>query len=141
MLIRIKNGEVENFCNFLLTLELKGKQSRMRTRFIRLLNEHVQLIKSEHKELILVYANLEEDGTPRILTNESGQQVYDIKDMASFNREYSELMLEELIIEVTDANKDMINTTRDALLDCEQTFAGNDALIYDRYCEIIEGEE
>lgn len=140
MAIRMYNVEIEQFANFLLGLNLKGKESRMRTRFIKTLQERMALVKEEHLDLIKQYSEKDENGEPKIIEKD-GQQVYDVQDMEAFNKEYNELMLEELVVEETVANKDVLNAVRNAVLNCDQEFSGQDALVFDRFCEIVEGEE
>jgi hypothetical protein len=140
MTIRMHNVEVDSLGSFLLELNLKGKDSRMRTRFIRLLQERMELIRTEHQELVKQYAELDESGEPKTIERD-GQSVYDIKDIPAFNKEYNELMMELFVIEVSEANKDMIEVVRNAVLECDKEFSGQEALVFDRYCEIMEGEE
>lgn len=138
--IRMYNLEVEPLANFLIDLKLKGRDSRMRTRFIKQLQERLQLIRDEHLELIKQHSHLNEDGEPK--TKEvDGQQVYDVKDQNAFNIEYQELMGEEFVIEVTESNKSMIEVLSNAILDSDEEYSGQDALVYDRFCDILEGIE
>lgn len=137
--IRMHNIEVESLSSFLLELNLKGKESRMRTRFMKTLQEQVEVIRGEHQELIKQFAKFE--GDEPVIVEKDGQQVYDVEDLDGFNKEYNELMLEQFVIEVTEANKDMIEVVRKAVIECDKEFSGNDALVFDRYCEIMEGEE
>jgi hypothetical protein len=140
MAITMHNVEVESFGNFLLELSLKGKESRMRTRFIKVLQERMELVKAEHQELIKQYANFNDDGEPEVIEKD-GQQVYDIKDISAFNKDYNELMMEKFIIDETASNKDMVEAVKNAVLNCDKVFSGQEALVFDRYCEIVEGEE
>jgi len=139
MTIRMHNVEIESFANFLLELNLKGKDSRMRTRFIRLLQERMELIRGEHSELLKQHSNLDENGNPNIVERD-GQKVYDVKDVTEFNKDYNDLMLEQFVIEETESNKEMIKIVREAVVNCDKEFSGQEALVFDRYCEIVEGE-
>jgi len=135
--MRIKNYEIRSFVDFLMKLELAGKKSRMRTRFVRLLLERQNLIDEEHRDLVLQYSNLDDEGEPKTIERD-GELMYDIKDIVSFNREYNILMNEEYIIEQTEDRKDMLLTVQDAVLNCDIVFKGTEALKYDRFCEIVE---
>lgn len=141
MTIRMYNAEVETVAEYLLGLSLKGKESRMRTRFIKKLQEQMDTIKAEHLEILKEYSNLNENGEPNVIENDEGQQVYDIKDLDAFTKEYNDLISEAFVIEVTEANKDVIKSVRKSVWNDEKEYSGQDALFYDRICEIIEGEE
>jgi cupin superfamily acireductone dioxygenase involved in methionine salvage len=138
--MRMHNIEVESLGKFLLGINLKGRESRMRTRFIKLLQERIELISAEHQELIKQHSVKDENGEPKTIENEQGQKVYDIVDMQTFNKDYNELMIEEFVIEVTESNRSMIEVVSNAVFDCDEMFSGQDALVFDRYCEIMEGE-
>lgn len=135
--MKMKNAEVEPLVEFLMSLELKGKQSRLRTRFVKLLAEQVQVIQDEHAELIKQYASFNDDGKPNIV-EVNGVQMYDVKERNEFNKEYGLLLSEDYIVEQTESIKEMLLLVKDIILDCDMTFSGREALQYDRFCEIAE---
>lgn len=138
--ITIKNYELERLISFLLEFDLPAKHSRMRTRFVRLLNEYLNRFKSEHQDLILKHSYLDEEGNP-LVVEEKGMKKYDVKNVAEFNKDYNELLVEKCIIEITEERKEMIAFVKSMILDCEKTFKDEEALMYDRYCEIVESLE
>jgi hypothetical protein len=142
MNIRMNNMEIEPIGNFLLSLELKGKSSRMRTRFIKILQEQAKLVRLELMDIIKQYAVLDEEGNPKTSINENKDLVYDIKEVEQhlFEIEVNELYGEIFTIEVTESNKEMIKVVRNAVIDCDRVFSGQEAMVFDRYCEIMEGE-
>lgn len=135
--MKLLNIEVEPFANFLMGIELIGKQSRLRTRFAKMLMEQVRMIDEEHQELIRQFAKFDEDGKPYIVQI-NGKDAYDVPDRESFNREYNLLLSEEFIIDQTEERKEMLLFIKDIILNCEKTFKGREALEYDRWCEIVE---
>jgi len=135
--VKMKNYEVEAFANFLMSLELIGRESRFRTRFVRLLMERVKLIREEHAELIRQFARFDESGNP-IIVKINGVDAYDVPNKKAFDKEYSSLMNEDFIIEENEERKEMLLTVRDAILNCQKTFSGREAMEYDRWCEIVE---
>lgn len=135
--MRMMNGEVEPFINFLMSFELVGRDSRMRTRFVKLLAERASLIKDEHAELIRQFAKFDENGDPYIVEID-GQKAYDVPDRVAFNKEYHLLLCEEFVIEENEERKEMLLFIKDVILNCEKTFKGREALEYDRWCEIVE---
>jgi hypothetical protein len=135
--MRLRNVEVESLIKFLMELELKGRDSRLRTRFVKLLMERQTLIDEEHQQLVKQYSSKDKDGNPNIVVKD-GKQFYDVEDKVGFNREYYILLNEEYIIEETEERKEMLLLIKDIILNCEKTFMGGEALEYDRWCEIVE---
>lgn len=135
--MKIKNGDVDAFADFLLSFDLGGRESRMRTRFHRLLMERKSLIKEEHAELIRQFAKFDDKGEPYVVEFQ-GKQAYDITDRIGFNREFFLLMNEDFIIEENEERKEMLMLIKDIILNCQKTFSGRDALEYDNWCEIVE---
>ncbi len=135
--MKIRNHEIKGFVDFLMELELKGKESRLRTRFVKLLIERQNLIEEEHQQLIIQYSNLDENGFPKIIERD-GQKMYDVVDIISFNREYNILLNEEFVIDESEERKEMLLLIKDIILDCDKTFKGEEAIRYDRYCQIVE---
>jgi hypothetical protein len=133
----LKNVEVESLIKFLMELELKGRDSRLRTRFVKLLMERQNLIDEEHQQLVKQYSSKDSEGNPNIIIKE-GKQFYDVEDKVGFNREYYILLNEEYIIEETEERKEMLLLLKDIILNCEKTFMGGEALEYDRWCEMVE---
>lgn len=135
--MKLKNVEVEALIGFLMKMELKGRDSRMRTRFVKLLMERQNLIEQEHQDLIKQFSVIGEDGNPKTIEKD-GKHFYDVQDKVGFNREYYMLLQEEYIIEETEERKEMLLLLKDVILNCEMTFMGGEALEYDRWCDIVE---
>lgn len=140
----MKNYEIGELQSFLFNLILKGKESRMRTRFIKLLEDQIDLIKMERQQLINDYA----------LKDESGEIVTDTREMHNkeeevvvFPSEEAEkeaqmqimlMMNEDFIMEETADKIEMLTTLQNIILNCELEFTGQKAVLYDRFCEIFE---
>lgn len=135
--MKIFNYELNNFVDFIMSLELTAKKSRLRTRFIKLITERLKEIEEEKMNFINKYGEKNENGELKT-KEEDGQQMYIIKDIDNFNKEMNELMNEELIIDETNERKDILLNLQDIILNTDKTFSGQDALIYDRWCEIVE---
>lgn len=136
--MKIKNAEIEAFSNFLMDFELKGRESRLRTRFVKLLVQRQSEIQEEHRELLRQYANFDEEGNIKTLELPNGLKVYDVPDKDTFNREYYLLMNEDFIIEENEERKEMLLFIKELILDCEKTFKDREAIEYDRWCDIVE---
>lgn len=135
--MKIKNGELEDFAKFLMSFELIGRESRLRTRLVKLLMEKFELVTEEHKDLIRQFARFDENGEPYIIEVD-GQRMYDVPDRAAFNKEYFLLMNEDTIIEENEERKEMLLFIKELILNCGKAFKGKEALEYDNWCEIVE---
>jgi hypothetical protein len=135
--MKLYNHELESFTTFLFKLNLIGKASRMRTRFIKILTEKHKQFKEEHFQLIKEYAHLDSEGNPIIIESE-GKSRYDIKDQANLDKEYYEIATEEIIIDESDSNYEMFQSVATSILNCESEFKGAEAAMYNRFCEIAE---
>lgn len=136
--IIIFNHEINSFASYLLGFELKGKETRMRTRFVKVLTSKLQQIEEERIILIKEYAHLDEEANPVRITDEEGNSVYDMKDANGFAVEYTKLQNEELIIIQDESNADMLRTIKSIILNDERSYSGLLAFQFDRWCEIIE---
>ncbi|MFD0712296.1 DUF1617 family protein [Paenibacillus sp. GCM10027626] len=129
--------ELNPFIEFLYHLKLAGKTSRMRSRLLAVLSELAQRHESEVNKLVQEYAEKDEQGKPFIVEEEKGSY-YKIANMEQFNKEYQELAQEEIVLDLTAERRAMLECVRDAVLDCEDVFEGDDAIRYNRWCDIVE---
>lgn len=88
-------------------------------------------------QLIKEHAHLDENGNPKVI-EKNGIKQYDIKDISSFNKDYSELLNEEVIIDESESNKEMLLSIKESVLNYEQELEGEAAILHDRWCEIVE---
>lgn len=138
MKIVIKNYEVEAFAEFLDGLVLKGKETRMRSRFIKVLVDQLELINREKEQMVNDYSKKDEKGEPVKESGKDGKEYIIIADTASYNHQITKIMQEELIVEVNESNKDIYLTMKEVLLNLEAEFSGFEAQRYDRFCTILE---
>ena len=136
--MKLKNYELDSFAKLLFNMKLKGKDSRMRTRLVKLVDEYNREVLSvERTELISQYAKKDESG--QIVLNENKTQAILIEEtIPEFQIEFNLLMNEEYIIEENETNKEMLLTVAYSILNCELEFNGNDAVMYDSWCEQFE---
>jgi len=134
----IKNYEVEQFGRFLFDLTLRGKQSRMRTRFVKVLQGRLELQIAEREQLVNEFAKRDEKGEIVYQENEAGQEGIVIGDVEEFNKEVICILEEDFIIEETQEVLDMLIEVKNIVLDCDLEFSGDEATQYDRWCEIVE---
>lgn len=138
MILVFKNYELKVFGDFLYELSLKGRDSRMRSRFISLLEEQLALISKERDMLLQDYAQKDEDGNPVRDTDDKGREFIVIEDTLSFNLEVSKLMQEDFIIEVKNETVEVIKTIQRIVLNVDKEFSGAEAEHYNRFCDILE---
>lgn len=139
MQVKFKNMIINEAIEFFYELKLKGRQSRMRSKLIKLLNERSQEFVEQQQELLKEHCNLDEQGNPKIIKKD-GNEVYDIKDLEAYAKDRQELFEEEYIIEGAD-NQLMLRTVREILDECDVELSGRKAVLYDHLCEIFKVDE
>lgn len=137
MKLIMKNYETKAFGEFLYELALKGKDSRMRSRFITLLEEQVLLISKEREILMADYSQKDEDGQAVVSLDDEGREYIVLEDKTAFNIELSKLMSEEFIIDV-EGKEEMVKTIQEIILNVDKEFSGVEAQRYNRFCDIVE---
>jgi hypothetical protein len=133
----IQNKDLIGLGNFLADLTLKGSASRLRTRFIKKLQEQLNKVDEEKQEILKNYGELDEKGNIKT-KEENGSKVYVISDREACEKEMLELFDEVMVIEENQENEKMLKIIRDAVLNCEREFTGQMAFDFDRYCELFE---
>lgn len=136
MKIEIEYGKLAEAINYLYDLNLVRKQSRMRRRLIKMMNDRLQEVENDRKELLIEHSNKDEKGEA-IINN--GQ--YDIKDMVTFSHDLNELYAEKMVIEGEDS-REMVRTIREVLRKFEnEEYQGKTSEIYDYLCEAFGIDE
>lgn len=140
MEVRIKNILLNETVNFLADMPLKGRASRHRTRFTKKVSEHIESVVGEEKEIIKNNCNLNEDGEPKTIKKDNGEEHYDVKDLDTLTTERNDLYNEEFIIDDSNS-QEMLKTIRTALDEYEGELSGRDAVFYDALCEAFKVDE
>jgi len=131
--MQLKNSEISGLAEFLAKEKLGGKASRMRTKFLKILNEAINETESFRKELIDKHSKKDDEGNALIENNS-----YVLEDVETFNKEYVELMSEEFIIDETESKREMLQHIKRILDNTETEFEGVKAFQYDSWCEAFE---
>jgi len=131
--MKLKNSEINGLAEFLASEKLVKKQSRMRTKFLKLLNESVNETEEFRKELLEKYSKKDNDGNALIETNS-----YVLEDAEVFNKEFLELMNEDFIIDETESKRGMLQNIKRILENTNTEFEGVKAFQYDAWCEAFE---
>lgn len=137
--MEMKNGELKGFCEFLMKQELDAKNTRMRMRFVRMAADRLKEVDEENRRLINKYAKKDGSGKPIVVINDDETETVEITDINSFKKEFSEILLEDFVIEENEERKDMLLSIKNTVLNAEGTFKGDEAVFYDRWCQIVEG--
>jgi len=133
MKITIKYSHIGESINFLYNLSLKGKQSRHRTRFVKLLQEKLKGIAEEELEIVKEFSGVDEEGNPKKNEDDS----FDIKDVKGFVAQQKELFEEEFVVEGSD-HHGMLKTVKEILLNYDGEVSGQTAEVFDYLCERFE---
>jgi len=130
----IKNNQVEQLFEFLHSLELERKPSRMRTRLKNLLKNRLLELANETVEINKQHIIYDENNQPV----QQGEEVL-IKDKAAWLKDINEFYNEDFEIPQDINNKEMLLSVKDSVLNhSPSTFKGNEADIYDMVCELVE---
>lgn len=136
MKIEIENGKLKLIGDFLYSLKLVRKQSRMRRRLIKLIDERNKIYLEDRKELQEEHANKDDEGKA-IIKDEK----YDIPDMVAFSDSLKELNEEKYVIEGGD-HREMIRTMKVILKNLEdEEYEAQESEIYDYLCDQFEIDE
>lgn len=142
MYIKIVNRDIQAFVELLFELPLKGVSSRMRTRFIRLLEDRYHMVVEEAEALQKEYAKKDESG--EVIYKEvkmpDGEiaQGFDFEDLESYRVEVDILMDEEYVVEITPDLSKVVMSVKDSLLESELVLSGHKATAYDTLCDILD---
>ena len=138
MNLKIKNYELETLAYLLYEMKLGGKKSRMRTKLFKILQNHLKDLQEASDALISEYAVHDESGQLVYVDENKTQIQLDMQTGMNYYKEYEILSNEIVVFEVNEANKDMILTVAQSLLDEEIELNKNEATIYDNICEQLE---
>lgn len=137
--MKIKNSEVQHLGQLLFDLSLKGKMSRMRTRFVNILDLHLkEVIAAEQKMLVDQYAKKDEDGNFVVSKEREGDIVLKEETVREYHQEFDTLMSEYMYIDELEANKNMLLSVSEIMLEGDFEVSGEVAEMYDKWCEMFE---
>lgn len=152
-IFKIKNKFLVGLGSWLNELQLSGKESRERTRFVNLLVDRLTENEKFRAELIKKYAQKDEEGNPRKRTEEGAGEIWDIlpEDMEAYAKEYNEMMNEDFIIDVLEGNKEKVKVVTNIVLNTDYVFGPKEGDVegerqaklrqmndYDIWCESFE---
>lgn len=137
MLLKIENQRIASAAQILFDLPLKGKESRHRTKLIKLFEGRLKEVSEQEKDLLKEHCNLDEEGNPKTFDN--GQK-WDVKDPDEFTKDRIDLYEEKYVIDAGDI-EETLKVVKSALENCDVVFSGKEADTYDYLCEALEEGE
>lgn len=138
--MKLQNKYIYSFAVWLNSLSLNGTQSRMRTKFVHMLNDALLEMEKDRKEIAESYAEKDEDGKSVLTKDDKGQEAFKIKDdsVATCSAELIALSDKEITFEVDSNNKDMFDTVKNVVLNTDQKIGPDFSEIYEIACEALE---
>lgn len=131
MKITLKNTELPTAIQFLKSLNLKGSDSRCRSKLVKLLEAPTQEFLQDETELFKEYDLLDEQGKIK--------QDGDREKVAQFKVEQNKLYQECVQID-SGTYTPQIEKLQNILENIEIELSGDNAEIYDRLLDEMEGE-
>lgn len=136
--MRMPNYLIKPFTEFLLSLELPFRQSRMRSKLVKLARVQLQEIEESRMELVEKYGEKDENGELIKEPNKDGSMFIPIQDTDGFNKDFMVIMQEDWIIDESESNKDMLLAVKDSILNYEGKLSGEQAMQFDVYADAFE---
>lgn len=136
--LKIKNNMLNETIDFFYGISLKGKESRMRTRFIKDLSAKIEEIVEEESEILKEHCELDDDGQPK--KNDDDSLVVKKGQEQQLLNERLELHNEEYIIDDSNSQQ-MLMTLREILDNYDGELSGREAVFYDFLCEQFKVDE
>lgn len=142
-----KEGKTLDFTiqNWLNKQMLHGKVSRARTRFLKLIAPRMQEINEEKQKLIEENAEKNKDkeliyldAKGKETTDKAKSTQYKMKDAGKFQKDYTNYLQEDFVIDITGATEDTIYGVKTIILDTEEEFKEDMSSIYNEWCEAFE---
>ncbi|MBE9878403.1 DUF1617 family protein [Enterococcus casseliflavus] len=134
MCIKLKNKEITTAINFLDRMNLKPKDSRHRSKFVKQLNKALLELSEEEKTLMNKFELIDSNGQ---LKSDNDRK---IDNVLAFNREQTILLEEEIIVEGGMYAKNLSEVQR-ILSEYDGVLSGEEAEIYDRLLDEFENQD
>lgn len=127
MRIELEKGLIAKTANFFFEMNLKGKQSRHRTKFVKLLQKHFKEFSEDEKNLLEEHAERDESGEIK-----RGEQPgsYVIENKEAFMKDKIELFSEKIVFDAGE-HEEMLKTIARILEEYDGELNGADAELYD----------
>lgn len=122
--LKLQNKHLVGLASWLNELSLAGVESRERTRFVNVLIERITENEKFRAELLDKYVTKEDGKMKKKMNEVTGEEVWDISDenIVLFQKEYSDLMDEEYVMDILDGNKQKLKVVKEVVLNTDYKF-------------------
>lgn len=131
--MQFKIHEINPLMSFLSNLEIPAKDSRFRTRLIKLAQNRLDQYNEERAELIQRFGEKNEDGT--LKTDESGNVPIIKEHLEEFNEARNDLINEVWELESTKEIEKTFQVIKKAIEEYDGNLKGEESVVYDLWCE------
>lgn len=135
--IKLKNSQLDTLVG-ILNVPLDGQKSRIRNRFITSIQPRLKEIEEERLTKVKELSDKDAKGEPIL---ENGNFKLSKDNLDKFNKEYTELMNEEYIIDVLDSNRKDMTAIKDLVLNTKKEFDIPGGFAYEELCKSFEEKE
>ena len=120
--------EVSDFLTWFNSVQLIGKESRFRSRFVNMLSMYLTELENKKREIVSRNANKDSEGNPVFVIDQKGRRIYDIpkENSGKTNEEYQKLMQEDCLIVIDHVNKEIFKSVKDTVLNTDFVFGPTD---------------
>lgn len=123
MEFKIKKAYLLGLGNWLNDQSLSGRESRARTRFVEILQEELNTIEKDRIALLDANADKDESGNPKMEEGEGGKHyVLSAEAQEKVATEYTDMLHEDWILDVTEANRETVQLVKKIVLDTDYRF-------------------
>lgn len=137
MTIKIQNKYLNPSIAMLRNMPLTGKDSRSRTKFVKLLANAFKDLQESNEELLKESCELNEDGTVK---KDGDNPVFLDGKLDTYLKEFNDLMDEETLID-GGIYVNNIDKLPKILEDCQSELSGDEADAYDMLLDAFEAIE
>jgi len=141
--LKLKNYLIIPLAKWLMDLELPGRMSRSRNRFLDVIRPRFEEVENTRLELGKKHAKKDEKGNP-IEIEDEGIKRFDMDDAGreAFKKDYVEYINEESVFDVTAANEADMKAVAQIVLETDEKFSDTPesprATQYSEWCTAFE---
>lgn len=137
MIFKVKNSIVSQASKFFYDLPLKGRQSRHRSKLVKILDAHIEEVAEAERLILEEHCEKDESGAFKKINNDTH---WAVRNPEAFGKDKMELMNEEVVVD-GGANEAMLKTVRNILFEYDGELSGTDAELYDVLCNEFEDQD
>lgn len=142
MKIKLENSSLIALAGWLSRQPLKGQSSRIRTRFLELLQPQIDVVTAYRLSVVKEYAEVDDKGE-YVMIEDGGQPRYDLspENMEKANKLYEAKLAESYELMVGEDFQKSYNFVSQLVLDTQYEFSGREAEYYDKWCAAFENPQ